>query len=544
MTEVSTRVPAGREAEPTVAGQDRDDDPDLDRQQDLSNLLDLAAARFGGAVVAVNDEYFAPADRMLLTEPPVAKPGVFTERGSWTDGWESRRRRDLPGADWAIIRLGAPGVVHAVTVDTRHFTGNAPEAVEVHGCTVEGYPSVEEIAAASVTWMPLITRTPVRSDAVNVLPVTAHGPRRITHLRLTIHPDGGVARLRAHGSVVPDPRLFDRVSSDLAAAYLGGVVIAASDMHYGDRHNLNASGEARVMGEGWETRRRRGPGADWAVVRLATEGSIVRAEVDTRHFRGNAPTAVALWSARAPELVDRDDVSAILDWRVMLPKVRVQPNTRHLFDLEIPVDATHVKIDAIPDGGLARLRLIGTPTAGGREALAMRWFDLLSPAAAEAELMACCGSRAWASALVAARPFGTLDALLTAAGQEWWALDASSWLEAFAAHPRIGERPMASPAAATSSRASVASLDAPRREQVAMDLADAAIRAELAEGNAAYEERFGHIFLIRAAGRRPDEMLAELRARLANDPDTELRVAAGQQAEITELRLRRLVAGP
>jgi allantoicase len=492
----------------------------------------------------VNDEFFAVADRMLLSEPPVSRPGVFTERGSWTDGWESRRRRDLPGSDWAIVRLGAPGTVHAVTVDTRHFTGNAPESVEVHGCTVEGYPSAEEIAAASVSWMPLVTRTPIRADAVNVLPVTAPGPRRITHLRLTIHPDGGVARLRAHGTVVPDPRLFDRVSSDLAAAYLGGVVIAASDMHYGDRHNLNASGEARVMGEGWETRRRRGPGHDWAVVRLATEAAIVRAEVDTRHFRGNAPTAVVLWSASAPDLVDRDDISSILDWRVMLARVRVQPNTRHLFDLEVPVEATHVKIDAIPDGGLARLRLIGTPTPAGREALAMRWFDLLSPAAAEAELMACCGSRAWASALVAARPFHTLDALLAAASERWWTVDETSWLEAFAAHPRIGERPMAAPAAAASSRAIVASLDAPRREQAAMDVADDEVKAALAGGNAAYEERFGYIFLIRAAGRSAEQMLAELRRRMDNDVDTELRVAAGQQEEITAMRLRRLIAGP
>ncbi|ORT56483.1 allantoicase, partial [Frankia sp. KB5] len=289
---------------------------------DLTNLVDLAAARFGGTVVAVNDEFFAFAERMLLPEPPIVRPGVFTERGQWTDGWETRRRRDLPGSDWAIIRLGSPGIAHAVTVDTTHFTGNAPGAVEVHGATLPGYPSAAEVAEESVAWVPLVPRTPIVPDAANVLPVADQGRTRITHLRLTIHPDGGVARLRVHGTVVPDPRMFDRVTSDLAAAYLGGVVVAASDMHYGDRHNLNASGEARAMGEGWETRRRRGDGHDWAVVRLATQGTIVRAEVDTRHFRGNAPRAVALWAADNPDLLDPDDVTAITEWYPMLPRTR------------------------------------------------------------------------------------------------------------------------------------------------------------------------------------------------------------------------------
>ncbi|WP_018639687.1 allantoicase [Parafrankia elaeagni] len=515
---------------------------------DLTNLVDLAAARFGGSVVAVNDEFFALAERMLLPEAPVTRPGVFTERGQWTDGWETRRRRDVPpGSDWAIIRLGSPGIVHAVTVDTTHFTGNAPEAVELHGATLAGYPSAEEVAEDSVTWVPLVGRTPVAADAANVLVVPEEARFRISHLRLTIHPDGGVARLRVHGVVVPDPRLLDRVTSDLAAAYLGGVVVAASDMHYGDRHNLNASGDARVMGEGWETRRRRGEGHDWAVIRLATEGTVVRAEVDTRHFRGNAPRAVALWAANAPETGDdalaADGFAAITGWRPLLPRTRVQPNTRHLFDLEVPVEATHVRVDAVPDGGLARLRLLGAPTAAGREALAMRWFDSLAPAAAREELLACCGSEDWADAVTARRPFGRLAALLPAAEQEWWNLPESAWLEAFTAHPRIGERPGPAPTPPTSSRATVVTIDAPRREQAALEQASEEIRAAFTEGNASYEDRFGFIFLVRAAGRGAEEMLALLRERMANDPAAELRVAAGQQAEITALRLSHLITG-
>ncbi|CAO5164213.1 allantoicase [Frankia sp. AiPs1] len=512
-------------------------------EPDLTNLVDLAAARFGGTVVAVNDEFFAFAERMLLPEPPVIRPGEFTERGQWTDGWETRRRRDLPGADWAVVRLGAPGIARAITVDTTHFTGNAPEAVEIHGATLAGYPSAAEAADPGVEWVELVGHTPIAADAVNVLAVADSGQTRITHLRLTIHPDGGVARLRVHGTVVPDPRLLDRVTSDLAAAYLGGMVIAASDMHYGDRHNLNASGEARAMGEGWETRRRRGTGHDWATVRLSTQGLIVRAEVDTRHFRGNAPRAVELWAADHPDLIDPDDVEAVTDWFPLLPRTRVQPNTRHLFDLEVPVQATHVRVDAIPDGGLARLRLTGAPTLAGREALAMRWFDALSPDAAREELLACCGSEDWAEAVVARRPFGTLAALLPAAEQEWWEVPEPAWLEAFTAHPRIGERPPRTPAPPTTARASIVSLDAPRREQAAMDEASEETKAAFVAGNAAYEERFGYIFLVRAAGRTAPEMLDLLQERMTHDPAEELRIAAGQQAEITALRIRHLVTG-
>ncbi|WP_322761632.1 allantoicase [Frankia sp. Cr2] len=510
---------------------------------DLTNLVDLAGARFGGSVVTVNDEFFALAERMLLPEPPIARPGVFTERGAWTDGWETRRRREPYGSDWAIVRLGAPGVVRAVTVDTTHFTGNAPESVELHGATLAGYPSAIEVAEASVSWVPLVRRTPLRADSVNILPVERAGHTRVTHVRLTIHPDGGVARLRVHGTVIADPRMLDRVTSDLAAAYLGGVVVACSDMHYGDRHNLNASGEARVMGEGWETRRRRGMGHDWAVVRLATTGQVIRAEVDTRHFHGNAPRAVALWAASAPDHFDGDDISSITGWQPLLPQVRVQPNTRHLFDLEVPVEATHVRVDAIPDGGLARLRLIGTPTLAGRQELAMRWFNALSPGAVHAELLGCCGSEDWAAAVTDSRPYPTLEALLDAAAEQWWKLTEADWLEAFTAHPRIGERGAPLPAPTTSTRAVVAGLDAPRREQAAVDNASVDLKAALVAGNQEYEDRFGYIFLVRAAGRSAEEMLGLLRQRLGNDPATELRVAAGQQAEITALRLQRLISG-
>lgn len=144
---------------------------------------------------------------------------------------------------------------------------------------------------------------------------------------------------------------------------------------------------------------------------------------------------------------------------------------------------------------------------------------------AERELLACCGSRRWAAALAASRPHPTRQALLDAAERAWWALDEPDWSEAFAAHPRIGE-----PEGATA-----------RREQAGVATAASATLAALEEGNRRYERRFGRVFLVFASGRRADELLRVLEERLRNDPETELRVAAGEQARITRLRLERLL---
>ena len=146
---------------------------------------------------------------------------------------------------------------------------------------------------------------------------------------------------------------------------------------------------------------------------------------------------------------------------------------------------------------------------------------------AEREFLACCASRRWAAAMTAGRPYPSARALQEAAGREWWALTADDWTEAFAAHPRIGDHGPDGGAA--------------RDEQRGVDDAGAETLAALAEGNRRYEERFGRVFLVRATSRSAEEMLVLLHQRLGNDPETELRVAAGEQASITRLRLERLL---
>ena len=322
----------------------------------FQELVDLASERLGGAVVAANDEFFAPKEN--LNKPGVAewREGAYTERGKWMDGWETRRRRDGGEYDWCVIRLGASGVVRGVDIDTTYFKGNYPEACAVDACDVPGLPTGDELARAG--WREILARTPLKGDAHN--PIAIEAAPLATHLRLRIFPDGGVARFRAYGDVVADwTRLAQRGDVDLAAVEHGGLVVACSDMFFGSRHNLIMPGDATHMGDGWETKRRRGPGHDWTIIRLGATGAIRRIEIDTRHFKGNAPGACSLEGSG----VDPQQDLQTAEWRQLLLRTPLQPHARHTFEdgLGAIGAVSHVRFNIYPDGGVGRLRLFGRP---------------------------------------------------------------------------------------------------------------------------------------------------------------------------------------
>ena len=321
-------------------------------------LVDLASERLGAAVVAANDEFFAPKDYLIKAAAPVWREGEYTDRGKWMDGWETRRRRDLgpDKHDWCIIRLGGRGIVRGVDVDTAFFTGNFPESCAIDACDLPGTQTVDAVEQAA--WREILPRAALQGNAHNLLAVT--GAPAATHLRLRIYPDGDVARLRVHGEIVADwERLKRRGDVDLGAVEHGGSVVLCSDMFYGSRHNLIMPGDATHMGDGWETKRRRGPGNDWTIVRLGTAGTIRRVDVDTRHFKGNAPGACRLDGVR---LDDGQPLEAAA-WRELLPRTPLEPHTCHAFEdaLRDLGDLTHVRLNIFPDGGIARLRLYGRP---------------------------------------------------------------------------------------------------------------------------------------------------------------------------------------
>ena len=324
-------------------------------QADKQAWPDLASRALGGSVTYANDELFAERENLIKPEDPVFRPHTFGNKGQIMDGWETRRRRE-PGSDTAIVRLGCGGVVRRVVVDTSYFTGNYPPEVSVEACGAEGYPSPAELAATR--WTTLVPRGAVAGDARNEFDVAA-GPR-VTHVRLTIFPDGGVARLRVYGEPVPDPRLLP-ATIDLAALENGAAVTDCSNMFYSSPANLLMPGLARVMGDGWETSRRRDQANDWVAVRLACAGSVEVVELDTSHFVGNSPG----WAALSYERAD------------LLPRTALQPDTRHRFAVSGGPVAGQVRLDIYPDGGMARLRVFGRPTAAARSELADRFLRLL-----------------------------------------------------------------------------------------------------------------------------------------------------------------------
>jgi allantoicase len=331
---------------------------------------DLASRWLGGSVIAASDESFGEKENLLTPAPAAFEPGHYGHRGEIVDGWETRRRRS-PGHDWAIIRLGAPGIITSVDIDTSFFTGNFPQTASIEACGCEGYPSPEELAGPAACWEQIVPPSPLTGDSHNVFPVT--DGRRFTHVRLAACPDGGIARLRVLGQVVPDPRGLAELTIDLASQQYGGAVVASSDDFYTSASHLNRPDRARTMGEGWETQRRRGGGHDYVAFRLAFPGIVRRIVVDTAHFKYNASAEVALYGAARDSLPPGDSPA----WQPLLGRTRLQPDTRHEFasQCEQPIDT--VRLEAFPDGGLSRVRLIGSIQAGAHRAAGYRWFNSL-----------------------------------------------------------------------------------------------------------------------------------------------------------------------
>jgi allantoicase len=356
---------------------------------------DLASRWLGASVVSASDESFGEKENLLTPTPAAFEPGHYGNRGEIVDGWETRRRRE-GGHDWAIVRLGAGGIITSVDVDTSFFTGNYPQSVSVEACGCEGYPSPAELAAPSAGWETIVASAALTGDSHNVFEVTDR--RRFTHVRLSAYPDGGIARLRVHGEVVPDPRGLDDLTIDLASQQYGGAVVASSDDFYTSASTLIRPDRARTMGEGWETQRRRDAGHDFAVLRLAFTGRVRRVIIDTAHFKYNASAAIALWGC-AKEMAPEQDSP---DWLPLLDRARLQPDTKHIYDLAETDPVSLVRLDAFPDGGLSRVRLIGVIDQDARRTAGYRWFNAL-PAGQAAQCLADAGLPAELAAAVAAQ---------------------------------------------------------------------------------------------------------------------------------------------
>ena len=332
---------------------------------EFANLVDLASARVGGKAIAANDDFFAGKAALVKDEPAVWIADKYTTKGKWMDGWESRRRR-TPGNDWCIVQLGMRGVVRGVDVDTSFFTGNFPSHCSIEAVDMPSAPRAAVHATNGPPWTTILEKTALRGDGSNFITINDHRPW--THLRLSIYPDGGVARLRVYREVLVD---WDRVAPngkavDLASVRNGGLFVTASDNHYGIRGALLMPDRAKHMGDGWQTRRSRDLGHhDWAIVRLGTPGFVSKVEIDTNHFKGNYPDRASLEGVMAVNVAPGN--LGGMTWRTIVSETKLFAHRRHVYSgpqIEAAGPFSHVRLNIFPDGGVSRLRVIGRPDRG------------------------------------------------------------------------------------------------------------------------------------------------------------------------------------
>ncbi|MBP1845446.1 allantoicase [Rhizobium petrolearium] len=322
--------------------------------------INLASARLGAKGLYTTDEFFAPLERMLQDAPASFDPDLYDDNGKYMDGWESRRKR-VPGHDFAIVRLAMPGRIFGFDVDTSYFTGNYPPHCSIEAAYVgDGDPTDATI------WTEILAKSPLGPSAHHFFENA--GKEKIwTHLRLHIYPDGGIARLRVYGSAHFDwAKVGTTQEIDLAYIFHGAKSLAWSDAHYGHPDKMLGPGRGDNMGDGWETKRRRGPGHDWAVIRLGHPGIVKRIIVDTHFFKGNFPDTCELLGAYLPELGDtlsEAEIAASENWKPILPRQKLQMDHIHEYGAGVVADigpVTHVRYAMHPDGGTMRLRLYGT----------------------------------------------------------------------------------------------------------------------------------------------------------------------------------------
>ncbi len=515
--------------------------------EQFSDWINLASARFGAKALLANDEFFAPKENILNPDPPVFIPHKYTSYGKWMDGWETRRRR-TPGYDWVVIQLSYPGVIHGVDLETTHFIGNYPESCSLEAASLKPgdlkrkFKSLQEkitFFENQIDWKEILPQTKLEGNTHNFFSISNRN--LWTHIRLRIYPDGGVARLRVFGEVVPGwSSSSQKKLLDLAGLQNGGRVIQCSDMTFSPKNNLILPDKPKNMGDGWETKRRRGPGHDWVLLKLGSPGMIHKIVVDTTFFKGNAPGSCSLIGsfpeqqgscrpAEDPQKLSLESSPLNLNSKdiELLQQTPLKPHHLHTFSIKNQKPCSYVWLHIFPDGGVSRLRVYGNPIWNYRNLLSI---NQMKTEEAVKTFLNCCGSMEWASYMEQKRPYYTYESLFNSAEERLDTLEEKDWLEAFSHHPKIGDLK------GTGDRSGWA-----KGEQAGVAAEDQNLLNALAEKNEEYRQKFGFIFIVCATGLSGKEMLERLTQRLQQDRAREIQTAAKEQKKITILRLEKLL---
>lgn len=326
----------------------------------LTARTDLVSKPLGSNILSFSDEWFAAAENLTTKTAPVRKPGVFTHAGAWYDGWETRRHNEEE-YDWVVIKLGvASGRVKGVEIDTAFFNGNHAPEIAVQA-VFDPDASDEQIKSkASGDWETVLDKQECGPSQRQAWLLSQTTEKAYTHVRLLMYPDGGIARFRLYGEVVPVFPQDANAVLDLAATVNGGVAVSCSDQHFGTKDNLLLPGRGVDMGDGWETKRTRGQHVDWVIARLGATGEIASVTVDTAHFRGNFPKEVQIFAIFSKSEPRSDDAG----WVEILSPQRTGPDKEHEYGSSVLQAVqgrayNYVKMVIIPDGGVKRLRVFG-----------------------------------------------------------------------------------------------------------------------------------------------------------------------------------------
>jgi allantoicase len=318
-----------------------------------NGLIDLAQPRLGSTVIFRTDDFFASADRIIDPSEPVFKEGLFDKNGKWMDGWESRRKR-TPGHDYLIIKLGKPGSISKVNVDTSHFNGNQPSKISIEACNSKS----DNIK--NFKWKSLLGKKKTKANSPHIFKTFSKSV--FTHIKLNIFPDGGVARIRLYGNISKEKNDFRNKTINLASLLDGASVIACNNEHFGKAENILAPGKAKNMGDGWETRRRRDKGFDWLILNSIDGEKIDKIEISTHHFKGNFPSHCSLQAAYiTAKKTSSSIVSGSNKWKTLMNKTTLKANKTHTFrNVLMKNDKINfIKINIFPDGGISRFRIFG-----------------------------------------------------------------------------------------------------------------------------------------------------------------------------------------
>ena len=315
-----------------------------------NGLIDLAQPRLGTKVLFKTDDFFASANRIISPTKPIFKEGVFDKHGKWMDGWESRRKR-IKGHDYIILKLGRPGYIKKIDIDTSYFNGNQPAMVSIEGANSNS-DKIDQLK-----WQTLLSKKKTKANSHHYF--TVSNKKIFTHIKFNIFPDGGVARLKLYGSISKSNKLKNK-RINLASLLDGASVIACNNEHFGKAENILAPGKAKNMGDGWETRRRRDKGFDWLILNSLNGKEIDKIEISTHHFKGNFPSYCSLQAVYLPISKNSNQiVNSSVKWKYLLKDAKLSANKTHVFkNILMKKDKINfIKINIFPDGGISRFRI-------------------------------------------------------------------------------------------------------------------------------------------------------------------------------------------